>query len=643
MMAPRGIVVLVAAAAGVLAACGGGTSDVVPGTCLAVSPDGQVYDPGTPGEHGAPDIATGFVTRRAVDARSFLVVANHPVAAKAGCDVLIRGGSAVDAAIAVQMVLGLVQPQSSGLGGGGFLVRYDAATGTVHTYDGRETAPAAADENYLRWISSAQQTPPLPDARASGRSIGVPGVVAMLEAAHRDAGVLPWRDLFFRAIELANQGVRISPQLALAIRNNAAALGRDFETRFYFLDHDGAPLPEGTIQENQGLGRTLQAIADGGAAAFYTGAIAQHTVDEVADTSGGITPGALTLDDLANYHAVARDPVCAAYRDYQVCGMPPPSSGGIAIAQILGILAQFDLAALPPTGLDDNGGHPAVAAVHLVSEAERLAYADRDQYVADTDFVALPGGSPAALIDPAYLRQRAGLIRTTQSLGTASPGEFGMALGTPPAAPEHGTTQITIVDAAGNAVAMTSSVESEFGSFHMTADGFLLNNQLTDFSAEPLDAQSRPIANRVAGGKRPRSSMSPTLVFRAPGGARGELAMATGSPGGAVIIQYVAKTLVAALDWKLTAQQASALVDFGAANTPVTNVGGEHPDIDPSDGGVHDPLVTGLQSLGHTVNVAPATSGIATIIVRSATAGRYYEGGADPRREGVALGDTFKP
>jgi gamma-glutamyltranspeptidase/glutathione hydrolase len=625
-----------------LAGCGG-ASDAVPGTCMAVSSSGEIYDPGTPGEHGAPDISIGFASRRAVDARSFLVVANHPVAAKAGCDILARGGSAVDAAIAVQMVLGLVQPQSSGLGGGGFLVRYDAATGAVHSYDGRETAPAAAGENYLRWVSDAQQTPPVPDARASGRSIGVPGVVAMLEAAHRDAGVLPWRDLFVRAIELANQGVRISPQLALAIRNNAAALGRDFETRFYYLDHDGAPLPEGTLQQNQGLGRTLQAIADGGAAAFYTGAIAQHIVEEVADTTGGITPGALALADLAGYRAVAREPVCSAYRDFEVCGMPPPSSGGIAIAQILGILAQFDLAKLPPTRIDDDGGHPAVAAVHLISEAERLAYADRDQYVADADFVALPGGSPAALIDPAYLRRRAGLIAMTQSLGMASPGDFGMALGAPPVTPEHGTTQVTIVDAAGNAVAMTSSIESEFGSFHMTRDGFLLNNQLTDFSAEPVDAQSRPIANRVEAGKRPRSSMSPTLVFHAAGGARGELAMATGSPGGAAIIQYVAKTLVGALDWGLTAQQASALVDFGAANTPVTSVGGEHPDIDARDGGVHDPLVTGLQALGHTVSLAPATSGLATIIVRSGGARRYYEGGADPRREGVALGDTFKP
>ena len=631
-----------AVALAVLAGCGG-SSEAVPGTCLAVSSSGQVYDPGTPGEHGAPDIAAGFVSRRAVDARSFLVVANHPVAAKAGCDILERGGSAVDAAIAVQMVLGLVQPQSSGLGGGGFLVRYDAATGKVHSYDGRETAPAAADENYLRWISDAQQTPPVPDARASGRSIGAPGVVAMLEAAHRDAGTLAWRDLFAPAIELAGDGVRVSPLLALSIRINALALARDAEARSTFLDAGGAPLPEGARLVYPALAQTLQAIADGGAAAFYTGAIAQDIVDEVADTTGGITPGALALADLAGYRAVAREPVCTVYRDFEVCGAPPPSSGGIAIAQILGILAQFNLAALPPTGLDDNGGHPAVAAVHLVSEAERLAYADRDQYVADTDFVALPGDSPAALIDPAYLRQRAGLIRMTQSLGMASPGDFGMALGAPPATPEHGTTQITIVDAAGNAVAMTSSIESEFGSFHMTRGGVLLNNQLTDFSAEPVDAQSRPIANRIAGGKRPRSSMSPTLVFHIAGGARGELAMATGSPGGAAIIQYVAKALVGALDWGLTAQQASALVDFGAANTPVTSVGGEHPDIDARDAGVHDPLVTGLQALGHTVSLAPATSGLATIVVRSGAAGRYYEGGADPRREGVALGDTFKP
>ena len=624
-----------------MASCGGGDPDIVPGPCLAVS-DGHVYDPGTPGEHGAPDIAAGFVARTAATTRSYMVVANHPVAARIGCGVLERGGSAVDAAVAVQMALNLVEPQSSGNGGGALLLSYDAATRTVRSYDGRETAPAAANENYLRWISDTQQTPPLPDARASGRSIGTPGVLRLLEAAHRDGGKLPWKDLFAPAIQLAGDGFRIGPRLAGAIVRAGPALARDPEARTYFLDADGHPRALGTRLANPALAQTLQAIADGGAAAFYTGAIAQDIVDEIGDTTGGITPGAQTLADLADYRARPRDPVCIAYRDHEVCGMAPPASGGIAVAQILGILARFDLAPLAPTRPDGNGGEPTVMGVHLISEAERLAYADRDRYVADADFVPLPGGSPAALLDPGYLEQRAGMISPTQSLHMAAPGDFGSSLGSPLPSPEHGTTQITIVDGAGNAVTMTTTIEAEFGSLHMTRGGFLLNNQLTDFSAEPSDGQGLPIANRVAAGKRPRSSMSPTLVFEHAGGQRGELALATGSPGGTAIIQYVAKALVGMLDWRLDAQAAASMIDFGAANTPTTNVGSEHPNVEHEAS--RDPLVTGLQALGHTVSTAPQISGLGTIIVRTGPGGdRYYEGGADPRREGIVLGDTFRP
>lgn len=628
-----------ATAAVILASCGGG-ADVVPGTCLQVSPGGQVYDPGTPGEHGAPEIPTGFVSRPAFTTRSFMVVANHPQATRAGCDVLARGGSAIDAAVAVQMVLNLVEPQSSGIGGGGFLVYFDAAKRSVATYDGRETAPAAATGNYLRWISDTQTTPPVPDARASGRSIGTPGILRLLEAAHGDAGKLTWKELFAPAIQIAGDGFRIGPRLAQAIALSAGALARDPASRGYFLDAGGAARPAGARLANPALAQTLQAIADGGAAAFYTGAIAQDIVDEVADTTGGTTPGATTLADLAGYRAVRRAPVCAPYRDYQVCGMGPPSSGGLAIAQILGILEHFDLASDRPTAIDRDGGRPTVAGVHLVSEAERLAYADRDRYVADTDFVALPGGSTAALLDPAYLQQRAGLIDPARSVGTAAPGSFPGAFGAAPPGPEHGTTQVTVVDGDGNVATMTSTIESDFGSFHMTRGGFLLNNQLTDFSAEPADGQGAPIANRVEGGKRPRSSMAPTLVFRQAGGALGDFVLATGSPGGQAIIQYVAKTLIGVLDWGLDAQQATAMVDFGAANSPVTNVGGEHPDIH----GDRDPLITGLGALGHTVNSGPQTSGVATIAARTGAHGeRYYEGGADPRREGIVLGDSFRP
>jgi len=619
------------------ASCGGASEPAVPGTCLAVAQDGRIYDP------GAPDIPTGFVSRSAVAARSFLVVANHPVAGKAGCEILEQGGTATDAAIAVQLVLNLVEPQASGIGGGGFLVAYDAATRDVRTYDGRETAPAAATADYLRWISDAERTPPVPDARASGRSIGTPGIVRLLEAAHQAGGALPWQALFAPAIRIARDGFRISPRLAAAIAFSAPALARDPETRGYFLDASGAPRPAGARLTNPAFAATLQAIADGGAAAFYGGAIAQDIVDEIADTTGGITPGATTLDDLAGYRAVARPPVCIAYREHEVCGMAPPSSGGIAIAQILGVLAHFDLGAERPTAVDRDGGRPTALGVHLISEAERLAYADRDAYVADSDFVALPGGTTAAMLDAAYLAERAAQIQTTASLHTAPPGSFAMVTAAPAPAEEHGTSHITVVDPAGNAVALTTSIESDFGSLHMTRGGFLLNNQLTDFSSEPADSRGVAIANRVAGGKRPRSSMAPTLVFDRAGDARGELVLATGSPGGAAILQYVAKTLVGALDWGLDAQQAASLVDFGAANTPVTGVGGEHPAIDASDAGAHDPLVTALRALGHTVSVAPQTSGLGTIAVRSGAAGRFYEGGADPRREGVALGDTFRP
>lgn len=616
-------------------------TQVVPGTCQAVSPTGQIYDPGTPGEHGAPDILAGYLSRRALDARTFMVVANNPVAARAGCDILQAGGSAVDAAVAVQMVLNLTEPQSSGIGGGGFLVYYDAQTHAVRTYDGRETAPAAATGNYLRWISDSQQTPPVPD-NGSGRSIGTPGILALLETAHKDAGVLPWADLFAPAIRLATSGIRISPRLAASILNAVTGLGRDDNARSIYLDA-GKPRAQGTTLTNPALARTFQAIADGGAAAFYTGPIAQDIVDEVASTAGGtITPGQLTLADLAGYRAQVRDPVCTTYRDHEVCGMGPPSSGGIAVAQILGILEHTPIAAERVPMVDVNGGRPTVAAVHLVAEAERLAYADRDRYVADADVVPLPGGSPAALVDPAYLLTRAGLIDVDHSMGTAAPGNFGSALGTPPPVPEHGTSQITIVDGQGNAVAMTTSVNFEFGSLHVTRSGFVLNNQLDDFSVAPSDGAGAPIANAVAGGKRPRSSMAPTLVFQRSTGQR-QLELATGSPGGAAIIQYVAKALIGVLDWGLDAQQACALVNFGAENTPVTNIGGESPELDVRNGGANDPLITGLEALGHRINLLGQFSGLGTIVVRGGASGTYYEGGADPRREGIVLGDTFKP
>jgi gamma-glutamyltranspeptidase/glutathione hydrolase len=628
-----------------LAGCGSNSDPVADNACLQLSPTGQTYNPGTPGENGAPEIATGFATKTVVSARSFMVVAANPLAAKAGCDILNKGGSAVDAAVAVQMVLNLVEPQSSGIGGGAFMLHYNAGTGSVVAYDGRETAPAAATENYLRWVSSSNQTTPLPNARASGRSIGTPGVMHMLDTAHKDAGKLAWKDLFDPAIQIANDGFKISPRMSASIAASATSLQRDAEAKAYFLKADGTAKDSGSLLKSPALATTFKAIADGGVNAFYTGALAQDMVDEIADTTGGITPGLTTMADLAAYRSKKREAVCTTYRGkFVVCGMPPPSSGGLAVAQTLGVLQNFDLAALKPAAIDTNGGKPTVQGVHLVSEANRLAYADRDKYVADTDFVPLPGGSTAMMVDKTYLQQRATLISLSKSMGSAQPGNLGpVPLGVSAPTAENGTTQVTIVDRQGNVVAMTTTVESAFGAFHMTRGGFLLNNQLTDFSAAPTDASGTPIANRVAAGKRPRSSMAPTLVFDARSdGTRGDFLMATGSPGGATIIQYVTKTLVGVLDWGLDAQQATSMIDFGAANSPTTNVGGEHPNVNLANNGNDDALVSGLRALGHTVSTAQQSSGIATIVRRTGADGvTVFDGGADPRREGAALGNLL--
>ncbi|MBL8363566.1 MAG: gamma-glutamyltransferase [Rubrivivax sp.] len=631
-------------AALLMASCGGNDPDpIFENACLQVSPSGQLYDPGTPGVNGAPEIPTGFASKTVVTTRSFMVVANNPLATKAGCDILKKGGSAVDAAVAVQMVLNLVEPQSSGLGGGAFMLTYDKASNTVNSYDGRETAPAAATENYLRHISATQQTTPLPNARSSGRSIGTPGVLHMLDTAYKDYGKLPWKELFDPAIKIATDGFNISPRMAASIAGSSASLQRDPDAKAYFLNADGTGKAAGTKLLSPALATTFRTIADNGIGAFYGGAIAQDIVDKIADTTGGITPGLTTLADLAAYRSKKREPVCTIYRTYQVCGMGPPSSGGLAVAQTLGILNNVNLSNLRPTAIDANGGMPTVLGVHLVSEANRLAYADRDKYVADTDFVPLPGGSTAAMLNTAYLAQRYSLISQSRSMGTAQPGNFGpTSLGIHPPSPENGTTHVSIVDGNGNVATLTTTVESGFGSFHMTKAGFLLNNQLTDFSAAPTDATGAAIANRVAAGKRPRSSMAPTLVFSTSNGARDRFVMSTGSPGGATIIQYVTKTLVGVLDWGLDAQQATSMIDFGAANSATTSVGGEHPNVSLANNSAADPLVVGLRALGHTVNTGAQSSGISTIVARrDVGGGTYYEGGADPRREGVALGDTF--
>lgn len=589
-----------------------------------------------------PEIPGSYRTgMAAVHTGTYAVSTANPLSTEAACHVLRDGGTAADALVAAQTVLGLVEPQSSGIGGGSFLMYYDAGTKTVDAYDGRETAPKAATENYLRWIDDqstnpdADHTLPKPDARASGRSIGVPGVLRMLELAQREHGKLPWQRLFDPAVQVADHGFTISPRMAQQIAASVAAIAADPASRAYLLEPDGSPKKAGTNLPNPAMAKTLGAIATDGADTFYKGAIAEDIVEAVGSTANGRSPGRMSADDLAGYQAHKHTALCTEYRGKQICGMPPPSSGGITVAATLGILRNFDLAALKPGHVDRNGGVPDAEAVHLIAEAERLAYADRDKYVGDPDFIPLPGNSPQTLLDPGYLKKRAESIDPRHSMGVAQPGEFGPALGVAPQPPEHGTSHISVVDKYGNAAAMTTSVESSFGSFHMV-DGFLLNNQLTDFSAEPVGADGQPLANRVQPGKRPRSSMSPTLVFdRAADGSRGPLNRVTGSPGGSVIIQFVVKSLVEMLDWGLDPQQAAGAVDFGATNSPVTNVGGEHPGIDADADGANDPLVRQLRAMGHQVSVAPQISGLSSLV----RDGNGWLGGADPRREGIVLGD----
>jgi len=615
---------------------------------------------GLPGDPAIPEKSSGYkLGKKVVSSATYMAVTANPRATQAGCEVLSAGGTAADAAVAIQTVLGLVEPQSSGLGGGAFTLYYKASTKQVLSYDGRETAPAAATENYLRHISDTNQTNPLPalsssfsSTKASGRSIGTPGAVKMLELIHQDHGQKPWDTLFDPAIQLATNGFGISGRMADAIAGAKNDLLRDPDAAAYFLNADSSPKALGTMIKNPDYAQTLSSIAKGGANAFYTGPIAQSIVNKIKVTSSGganpvaITPGLTEMSDLANYKAIKREPVCTTYRNYWVCGMGPPSSGGIAVAQSLGILENFDLSASQylPTLVNAEGGKPSVAAVHLISESQRLAYADRNKYVADTDFVPLPGNGVSSMVAKDYLKSRADLISTTKSMGTAQAGVFtaAQALLGSSAAEGKGTTHMSIVDKYGNALVMTTTIESGMGSYHFTR-GFLLNNQLTDFSFEPSDA-SGLIANRIGPLKRPRSSMAPTLVFaKAADGSRGDFVMATGSPGGASIIQFVVKTVVSALDWKLDAQQATSMVNFGAANSATTGVGGEHPSIDVTNSGLNDPLLVGLRSLGHTVSFSAQSSGVSTIIRAPAAWNAGLPtlwGGADPRREGIALGDS---
>ncbi|QER40241.1 gamma-glutamyltransferase [Acinetobacter suaedae] len=615
--------------------------DQDPTSCSKLIQDGSSVVVGSDqnGDPAAPEGASGYRLNNTVKyADKYMVVANTPLAVKAGCEILKAGGTAVDAAVAVQAVLGLVEPQSSTIAGSGFMMYYDANTKRVTAYDGRETAPAAANEYYLirQNLDDPNSPAPVPSARRSGRSIGVPGVMRLLEQAQKEHGKLKWNQLFDEAIHLADNGFRIPGRLADAIVSNANNLSLDANAMATYFYPDGTPRKVGETMTNKAYAKTLEALASQGAKAMYSGPIAQNIVAKAGQTIGDdiartpITPSLMTLQDLSNYQVKKRTPICTTYRDrYYVCTMPPPSSGGIAVAQTLGILENFDMAKYLPQNPENEGGIPDVMGVHFISEAERLAYADRDKYVADTDYVPLPAKGIVSLLDKNYLKQRAGLIDPNQSMGIAQAGNFDSNSGIDTTV-EHGTTQFTIVDTYGNVVSMTSTVESSMGSFHMV-DGFLLSNQLTDFSAYPYDNTGALVANRVEGGKRPRSTMAPTLVFK--GTTPDEFYMATGSPGGGTIIQYVVKTLIGVLDWDLNAQQATSLVNFGATNSPNTNIDSSNDQLSLLE------LIEGLKAKGHGVSNTAQTSGIATIMKVNIDNQSKYAGGVDPRREGIILGN----
>ncbi len=564
---------------------------------------------------GRPSLAEGGA--KWAEGGEILAAAAHPAAVKAGFAVLEEGGTAVDAAIAMQAVLSLVEPQSSGIGGGGFLLFYDRKSGRVTAFDGRETAPRAVDETLF--LDPDGKPMAFMDAALGGRAVGVPGVMRMLALAHRRHGRLPWTRLFAPAIRLAEEGFPVSPRLHAVLARHAAFFRKRGitspeqlgEAGPYFFTKGLKPKPVGAVLKNRAYARSLRLLAERGVEEFYTGSIARDIVRAVRENP--FSPGKMTLADLAAYEAVAEPPLCGRYRVYRLCAMGPPSSGGSTMLAMLGILEGFDLARMRPWGL---------RAVHLYAEASRLAYADRDRYTADARFypVPLPG-----LIDRDYLARRRQLILPDRAMTTVAPGH-------PPGAREAGagagpdhpaTSHLVAVDREGNAVTFTTTVQIAFGSFVMV-DGFLLNNQLTDFDFNPRDEQGRPVANRPEGGKKPRSSMTPTFVF----GPQGRLVMGIGSPGGSRIISYVTKTVIGVLDWKMPIEQAIA----------APNLLGRGDTLAIEKDTALEALAPALEAMGHRIRREEMVSGLHGFTVRYDADGRpHYRGGADPRREGIVL------
>ena len=551
-----------------------------------------------------PEFGNGRIEQNLVSSKQYMVSSANPYASEAGMRVLSKGGSAIDAAIAVQMVLNLVEPESSGIGGGAFALYWDKENKSLQSFDGREKAPMAADgklfqqggENMNWW-----------EALAGGRSVGVPGVVAMMEKVHQQHGNLPWAELFEDAIRLSEAGFEVSPKLGASIaKATNPALGR-YEASWNYFFPDGKPLQAGVMKKNPELAKTFKRIALLGSNGFYKGQIALDIVNAARNTAAD-NPGLITIEDMVAYKAIERPPVCAPYKTFKICGMGPPTSGGMTVIQILKLLEDKNLSQYEPLSPE---------AVHLFTQAGKLAYADRGKYMADADFVDVP---VEGLINADYLRERARLIGL-EDMGKASPG-------IPPNAnanwlvsqsPEQpSTTHFSIVDKDGNGFSMTSSIEMAFGSTVMV-HGFLLNNQLTDFSfSEEKDGGL--VANRVQPGKRPRSSMSPFMVFD----ESDNLSMVIGSPGGSRIINYVAKTMLGVLEWDMDIQSAISLPHF------VNRNGGT--DLEKNTEAAS--LKEALEALGHKVSVRDLNSGLHGITINR----HGLQGGADPRRVGRAIG-----
>lgn len=553
-----------------------------------------------------PEATTGYQPKPLVIAERQLVVTANPYASEAALEILRAGGSAADAAIAALLVLGLVEPQSAGLGGGAFWLQYDATSGRLRAYDGRETAPASARP--ALFFDADGKAMDFWAAVASGRSVGVPGAVALMAKVYANHGKLPWADLFGPAIRLASQGFEVSPRLNQLLLIDPL-LRTDPVARKFYYQPDGLPLSAGTVLRNPDYATILGLLAYSGPAAFYDGPVAA-AVARAANRGEDEPP--LELADLQAYRALERQVVCVGYRAYDVCGHGPPTSGGVTLLEIFGVLDHFTLGNTPMAPAD----------IHLLAEASRLAFADRNAYLADPDFVEQP---VAALLDPGYLAERAALVDPAKAMATAAPGLPQKQGALQNAVEGSNTTHLVVADAEGNVVSLTASIENAFGSRRMVSltgnGGFLLNNELTDFSFAPADDQGQPIANRVEPGKRPRSSMAPTIVL----GADGKPAFALGTPGGSRIIGFVALALVGLIDWGLDPAAAAALPQM-------TNRNGAT-DLEQNQG--LEPLGEALTAMGHTVGYVEMGSGLAILAITP----EGLQGGADPRREGLAIGD----